>query len=93
VPVALQYAGCSGEAEWRTIKIENTGTGKSRGFAEINFEFIDSAEYCRYRVVAPYYQTKTAPLVYPIDTFTEQEYYKDPSFKTNKRLLTIVASP
>lgn len=74
-PVAVQYAGCEEKALWHTKAISRTGTDRHTGYAEINFEFIDSPEYCRYRVIAPYGPSSMKPVVYPIDTFTEQKFY------------------
>lgn len=73
VPVALQYASCEANAEWKTLVTTYTGSGEHAGSAEINFEFKDSAEFCRYRVLAPVNGSTFG--TYPIDTFTEQEYF------------------
>lgn len=74
VPVALQYAGCQPGSTWKTLLTVNTGEGKHAGSAEVNFEYKDSAVFCRYRVVAPVGATPFGTC--PIDTFTEQEYYR-----------------
>ncbi len=79
VPVALQYASCKPRAEWKTIKAVNTGELRHAGSVEINFEYIDSEEYCRYRIVAPVGGHPQG--IYPIDTFTEQEYFSSKKLK------------
>lgn len=76
IPIALEYSACTLGSEWKLLQTTQTGEGRHQGYAEINFPFIDSAEYCRYRVVAPYNDSKRRPVTYPIDTLTEQEYVR-----------------
>lgn len=80
IPVALQYNSCTPGGTWETLQQTVTGIGKFRGEASLDFEFIDSATFCRYRVVAPFNYGNYRPVAYPIDTFTEQEF----SAKTKK---------
>lgn len=75
VPVTLQYAGCEFGAPWNGLQTVITGEGAHAGSAEINFEFKDSNEYCRYRVLVPVGAGSSSFSTYPIDTFTEQEYF------------------
>lgn len=69
--VALQYASCEPNATWRTIQTATTGA-EGPGETKISFEYVSSAEFCRYRVVAPYKFSNAWPIYYPIDTFAEQ---------------------
>lgn len=76
IPIALQYASCQENATWETIKESQTQTGKNIGVSQINFPYYDSKKFCRYRVVAPFRYSSYSPIFYPIDTFTEQEYFR-----------------
>ncbi len=69
--VALQYASCGEGATWTTLSTATTGE-YAPGSAKISFEFASSAEFCRYRLVAPYHLGRAWPILYPIDTFAEQ---------------------
>lgn len=75
VPVALQYSACTPGAQWETLVTASTGDGQHQGYAEVNFSFVDSPQFCRYRIVAPYQIEGISPVAYPIDTFSEQKYF------------------
>ncbi len=75
LPIALQYSSCEPGSSWQLLRESRTGTGNHQGAAELNFGFIDSSEFCRYRVIAPYNGPNTPGVPYPIDTFTEQEFF------------------
>lgn len=75
IPVALEYAACSADSQWNTLALVSTGEGRHQGFAEINFEYKDSKEFCRYRVRVLEELGSGLFVTYPIDTFTEQGYY------------------
>lgn len=76
VPVALQYSSCAPHSTWETLLVTQTGSGSHTGAAELNFQFIDSETFCRYRIIAPFGVQGITGVTYPIDTFTEQEYFK-----------------
>ena len=75
-PLILQYAGCDENSSWQTLSQALTGTGRSAGAAEINFEFKDSPQFCRYRVVLGKSFGNFPFTRYPIDTLTEQGFYQ-----------------
>ncbi len=75
VPVSLEVAACPPGSEWRTIKSVTTGAESHAGSAEINFEFQDSQTFCRYRVKVDTNSRNAKFATYPIDTFSEQEYF------------------
>ncbi len=73
IPVILQYARCEPNSRWNTILVTKTGERERAGSAEVNFVYVDSPEFCRYRVVSP---SDSEPFAsYPIDTFSEQEFF------------------
>lgn len=72
VPVALQYSNCANDAHWRTLRVARTGNGEEPGSTDISFHFVDSEQFCRYRVIAAFNSTGTVGAVYRIDTLTEQ---------------------
>lgn len=74
IPVVLEVAACEPGSPWRDIKTVQTGEGPRAGSAEINFEFRDSASFCRYRVRVDTPARNSRFAVYPIDTFSEQEF-------------------
>lgn len=75
VPVAVQYNSCEASTPWETLVTSYTGVGVRAGVVQLNFPFIDSTAYCRYRVVAPFGATNRNLIYYPIDTFSEQEIF------------------
>ena len=72
-PIAIQFASCDDDTVWQTITTALTeGPGDNLGVALIPFEYIDSPQYCRYRVVGPYEDGEDNPALFPIETLTEQ---------------------
>jgi hypothetical protein len=81
VQLVLEYSSCDESQEWTPIAVAQTGSGRSAGAAEINFEFKNTPEFCRYRVVLQQAIGKFPFVTYPIDTLTEQEIQGDRSHK------------
>lgn len=76
IPLALEYAACEPGSPWRVLQNASTGAGPRAGSAEINFEFKDSEQFCRYRVVLTERIGNSQVASYPIDTFSEQEFFE-----------------
>lgn len=75
-PVVLEYSRCEENSPWYEVAAVRTGVSEHAGSAEIDFVFQDSADFCRYRV-RPIVDGTGFPMVsYPIDTFTEQGFFK-----------------
>jgi len=77
IPVELQYAGCEPGAEWTTIALAYTGSGRHAGAAEINFEYLNSPEYCRYRAFVNVADRNQLSVEYPIESYEEQRFRQD----------------
>jgi hypothetical protein len=71
IPVVLQHSNCDSGSPWVTDEQTETGDGKHRGIARINFQFSPSKESCRYRILAPFNYRGFTPLSYPINTLIE----------------------
>jgi len=74
IPVVLEVAACDPGSLWSQVKEVKTGNGPHAGSAEINFEFQDSNDFCRYRVRVDNGDRNARSPSYPIDTFSEQAY-------------------
>ena len=74
IPVALQYAACPQGSPWTTLATGMTGVGTELGSEKLSFTFIDSPEFCRYRVIAPYKFQNYRGVKYPLETFSYQRY-------------------
>lgn len=74
VPIAIQYRGCSNEGDWITIAAGATMRKPNKGVGQVVFPFIDDAEHCIYRIVAPFGVSGLPELERIIHTRTFQDF-------------------
>lgn len=74
-PLAVQYRGCSSDLPWITLAIAETGTeSNGAGTGKITFPFIDDAQRCVYRIVAPFNVEGAALVAKEIHTLSYQRF-------------------
>jgi hypothetical protein len=71
VPVGLEFRSCTPGAPWRPLVTGFTDNGIHLGIAKLYFEFQESPEFCKYRVLVPYHSDDDTPIRYDIETFAE----------------------
>jgi len=72
IPVGLESSPCGKDAHWRQVTTARTGGGEALGVTQLAFDFDNSAESCRYRVLVPYNVGGKWPLTFNIITFQQQ---------------------
>jgi hypothetical protein len=70
-PFVIQARGCAGLLPWLT---EAQGTTRRNGIGQLQFTFQDDAPHCEYRVVVPYQLKGVKSVIFPIHTFSKQEF-------------------
>lgn len=74
VGVRIQARKCPKASEWFDVAEGVTMSGTNSGVAQVPFPYVDDADHCVYRIIAPDGIEEVPPVVYEIFTFTKQAF-------------------